>query len=89
MYYAGWVPTIIGRLSFTMIGRGMQPSRCWRNEDDAQFVVMQRRDLLDVLVPFTENSQFLGGVREFLSKNKHALRIIFLWTVSSPTKNKL
>lgn len=82
MYYAGWVPTIIGRLSFTTIGLGKHPSQCWKKEDDARFVVMQRRDLLDVLVPFAEKYQFWGGVREFISKNirRKTGRFLFVMT---------
>lgn len=67
MHYAGWVPTVIGRLAFAMIGCGSHPSRCWKKEDDERFVVMQCRNLVDLLVPFATKSETGGFVREFAS----------------------
>lgn len=68
MHYAGWIPTVIGRLSFMLIGSGNYPTRCLKKEEKGRFVVVQRRDLLDVTLPFVENSGTSGFFREIYSK---------------------
>ena len=68
MHYAGWIPTVIGRLSFDLIGSGNFPTPCLKKEEKDRFVVVQRRDLLDVTLPFVENSGTSGFFREIFSK---------------------
>lgn len=79
MYYAGWIPTVIGRLSFELIGSGNYPTRCLKKEEKNRFVVVQRRDLLDVTLPFVENSGTSGIFREIFSRTIYGIsgRFIF------------
>lgn len=51
-------------------------------------MVMQRRDLLDMLVPFAENSVFLGGVREFISKAFIGQTGRFLFVMTANISNR-
>ena len=91
MYFAGWIPTAIGRLSFTTIGRGKHPSRCWKAQDGEQFVVIQRRDLLDVLVPFAGNSVNSGSIREIIAKLviRKTGRFFFVMTANLGSKGEI
>ena len=79
MYYAGWIPAVIGRLSFELIGSGNYPTRCLKKEEKNRFVVVQRRDLLDVTLPFVENSGTSGIFREIFSRTIYGIsgRFIF------------
>lgn len=67
MHFCGWVPTVTGHLSFTTLATGSFPSRCWRRECGKRFVAVQRRDLLDVLVPYAESVEVINYFREKLS----------------------
>lgn len=67
MNYIGWVPTVTGHLSFSTIGTGSFPTRCWRREQGSRICVVQRRDLLDVLVPYAEGSEVAKYFREKLA----------------------
>lgn len=64
MHYIGWIPTVTGHLSFSTIATGSFPSRSWRREDGKRFVAAQRRDLLDVLVPYADSSEVARFFRE-------------------------
>lgn len=67
MHYIGWVPTVTGHLSFTTIGSGSFPAVCSRKDVDGTFFILQRRDLLDVLVPYAEGSEVASYFRELLA----------------------
>lgn len=64
MHYTGWIPTITGHLSFTTIATGSFPTRCWRRDDGKRFLAVQRRDLLDVLVPYADSLEVMSFFRE-------------------------
>jgi hypothetical protein len=64
MDYFGWVPTVTGNLSFTTLGNGSFPSRCSRLDTSKSFVIYQKRDLLDVLVPFADDIEVAKFFRE-------------------------
>ncbi|SLN23128.1 hypothetical protein ROJ8625_00920 [Roseivivax jejudonensis] len=67
--YLGWVPTVTGNLSFTTIGTGSFPNRCVRKDIGRTVFVLQRRDLLDVLVPYSEGTDVAKFFREFLANH--------------------
>ena len=87
MHFSGWVPTVIGRLSFTAIGCGKHPSHCWKKEDGDRFVIMQCRDLLDVILPFAGNSVASGFLRELISKNIIGKSGRFLFVMTADISN--
>lgn len=60
----GWVPTVTGNLSFSALGRGSFPSRCLRVDTPEVFVIYQKRDLLDVLVPYADDVNVAKFFRE-------------------------
>ncbi len=66
-HFVGWVPTVTGHLSFTTIATGTFPTRCWRRESGKKFVAVQRRDLLDVLVPYADSIEVMRFFREKLA----------------------
>lgn len=74
MKFSGWVPTVTGNLSFSVIGNGTFPSKCIRTDFANGFSVLQRRDLLDVLVPYAEDNSFAQFFREKL--------VNWIWRIS-------
>lgn len=67
MAYFGWVPTVTGNLSFTTLGRGSFPSRSIRIDTENGFVIYQKRDLLDVLVPYADDVVVANFLRETIA----------------------
>ncbi|MEL6753947.1 MAG: hypothetical protein AAFO57_07975, partial [Pseudomonadota bacterium] len=68
MRFAGWVPTVTGHLSFTTLGTGSYPSKPWKKVAGQKIWMMQRRDLLDVLLPYAEASYSVSSLREAIAK---------------------
>lgn len=64
MYYKSWVPTVTGHLSFTAIGDTDYPARCERFGDPRYFCILQKRSLLDVVVPLPFSGRFAIWLRE-------------------------
>lgn len=67
MRFVGWVPTVTGHLSFTTLATGSFPTRCWRRERGDRLIALQRRDLLDVLVPYADSVEVVSYFREKLA----------------------
>lgn len=67
MNFSGWVPTVTGHLSFSILGMGSFPNKCIRSEFVDGFAVLQKRDLLDVLIPYADDSSVLSFFREKMS----------------------
>lgn len=67
MRYSGWVPTVTGNLSFTTIGCGSFPTKSLRRDTENGYAVYQRRDLLDVLVPYADDAQVAAFFREHIA----------------------
>ncbi|WP_334063697.1 hypothetical protein [Limimaricola cinnabarinus] len=67
MIYTGWVPNVTGHLSFSTIGITSHPTRSRRVVGSTKTVVVQKRDLLDVIVPFLGNDKASSYFREFIS----------------------
>lgn len=83
MEYIGWVPTITGRLSFSTIGLGSYPSACSRSGEGSEFVLMQRRDLLDVIVPFGNSTDVGKFFRELIANKIFGVSGRFLFVMSA------
>lgn len=69
MNFSGWVPTVTGHLSFSSIGNATHPTKssCIRLGNELCF--MQQRDLLDVVLPFVDNTNVGRFVRETFSNH--------------------
>lgn len=67
MRFDGWVPTVTGHLSFTAIGGSSFPSKCVSARNNATACVSQNRDLLDVVLPYSESTLVGRFVREYFA----------------------
>jgi uncharacterized membrane protein len=67
MLYKGWIPSVSGFLSVTAFGDGDFPTRPKRHGFNDRFIVEQKRDLLDTLIPLATDDVLGRTARELLS----------------------
>ncbi len=67
MLYRGWVPTVSGHLSFSAVGETDFPTRCRTLRCNGRIISIQKRDLLDVVVPLVDTTPVGQFFREYLA----------------------
>lgn len=73
MLYKGWVPTVVGHLSFTSFGDTEYPTTSRRYGYWARFCIVQKRSLLDVTYPLPRLGRFGFWLRERISRTLFSL----------------
>lgn len=69
MKYCGWIPTVTGHLSFNTIGAATYPTKSRQLRCGKSAVFLQKRDLLDVVAPFLDNSETGKIFRELIANH--------------------
>lgn len=69
MRFSGWVPTVVGHLSFSSIGESIYPSRSLKVMVGRQLVFLQVRDLLDFVAPMRAETPLGNFFQEFIANH--------------------
>ena len=87
MRYTGWIPTITGHLSFSSIGITSFPTKSDVSLLSDGRLVSQTRDLLDLALPFADNSSLAKYFREQIANKVLSITGKFTFICTLPKTN--